>query len=780
MKKISVFFIMFMLFAVMTLADFSYNETGNFDGDYINGFGIFNTQLTDYPSPETRTLSNPFNTPLVSDMDGDGVNEIIVLDNSQIRLFHESDLEIIDAFSIPTTYGRFSNHLVYDIDGDGRNEYIVSGEEVDGEIYIIEYNGTALYLQKNFTDVANTEYADGEILIKCGEVNKCLAVYSSCFSNVGGGGYCTGGRAGNLYGRAFNSTDLGTTALIATDGATSDSTFCFPKVRNMEYANFDSQSSSDSEFIFSAINHHSDSPDTDYLYIEYIDVNSSLGINPQMEISESLGNLLVQTSGTASCDNVLFSGDTLDDNKGAGVAITNALVYNADGINSNGLETIAGFMVDNNEYKIYAYLSNGNILDDFPEVEDADGRMISNVIRANSFPESGTNSDFCVMGYQEENQLIDLTCGSLLSTFGLLNFETIEYSLSIDGLYNITQDYGVLNSIIHATRQSTATTEGNNMDEIANSYGILSLSTSGIGCFNTADCALINIFENPEPDAVVISVDAEKVGRDDLIAMQQTNLWYIDDGYSNSPAIIAEYSINPCLDSVWQLNTSVDVLIKVTDADLDNVAAKAILYLGDDNEQNSGYSINLTTGTIFPFSFVANKTINNGVLEIYGRDTFQPTEEYIIPFSFTVANTGVENGDCITEVTLDANSDGILDSEAEDGNATPLSELLELNEDDNAITNALSSLDSFGLNLGLKALWVLIMVVVGFVILTTKTINNDTVKFWGMIVIETGLLILGGLLGYFGFIIIFTYLVVLVAAVIFYIKSKVTGTVTQN
>ena len=94
MKK-SVLLLILVIFLVIPVA-FSatnYNETGNFDTDYQLGTSIFNSQLN--PATDvtvtSRIVTNPRGIPLVTDLDGDGTNEIIVFDLPLVKLYHDSN-----------------------------------------------------------------------------------------------------------------------------------------------------------------------------------------------------------------------------------------------------------------------------------------------------------------------------------------------------------------------------------------------------------------------------------------------------------------------------------------------------------------------------------------------------------------------------------------------------------------------------------------------------------------------------------------------------------------
>ncbi len=455
------------------------------------------------------------------------------------------------------------------------------------------------------------------MLIKCGAVDKCIIAYAE---DIGAGVPM------RISVTSFNSTGLnsGETLLETQNGG-----FCFPKIRSASYADYDNDGTK--EFIISY--KEFGTTGSEDIYIDYLDVL----LNTTVVIEQTI----LEDAGTDVSDNTCL-------NTNLGKLFTSPLVFDMDASPSNGFETAIGFMTDADKFKIHTWASDGNFLDDFPEIEKGEGIIISNAMRATTFTD-GDNRDICVVGYDNIDGEIDLLCGSLITS---QSPQSNEYTFDISDLHNVTLAYGNWNVHASNAQHSTVLTSGINLNELVVSYGVFEIDQSGAGCGLTGDCSMSLIFENPKPDSVVISVDAEKEGREDLLVMQTDRLWYLDDGFTNTGGNISRYITNPCLDSTWRINTSVEIRVQVTDFDSDQVAAKTILYLDDANEQDSGWTTNQTSGTTFSFSFKANTTIGSGTLRMVGRDTGQPLQNTTLDVSFSVGANGVGFGECETDSGL--------------------------------------------------------------------------------------------------------------------------------
>ena len=606
LKTTPIILFIVLLFLPIVFAD--YTQIGGDDHYFNTETGFFNAQLTDDCSSTditctARTIASPTYIPLVADLDADGTNEIIAFDGATVRLYHDSSLTIIDSFTSGVV-SAITSAITYDVDGDGLVEVIIAG---GNDVEIVEYNGTLIINQSSYLN-ALTGLSSGTpvILLACDGEERCSAVYEEkddgCVPCIQ-----------HLYGASFNSTEV-IDHETTVHTSSSNNNPCLSGFNSMQVADLDGLDGIN-EFVFSFSDYAADR-----FGIISFQLNSSGNIVMKDSVFNSDG-----TTSSSSCDVSNWY-------------VSNSLSYDIDGSSSNGLETAIGFRTGSGDFKIYVYDKNLNFVDDYPELSDGEGIIVSNMMRANAFADTA-NEDFCIMGYQGTAlRRLNLICGSMTSGY-LFSHRDFVYDLPVD--FNVTG----LSLISHATQMSQATTDGNNLDEIVNAYGVWSLDYSFID-------ELELIWQNPKGNSTVIPADAEQNGREDLLMLTSTNLWYIDDGFTNTGGVLSSYTINPCIDRTWKQNTSVTITATVTDADGDDVSARAMLYAGTANQQDSGWSSNFSSGTTFSFSFTANNTASNAWLEIYGRDVENPAENSSISVQFSVATSGAEFGDCITSESI--------------------------------------------------------------------------------------------------------------------------------
>lgn len=719
-----------ILIALMSLSALALEEIPRVGGEnhFSLGTGFFNEQMT-ADTTASRGLTNPSQSPLVADLDGDNINEIIVIDSGNIRLYEGSTLTIVDAYGL-TSDDELSNVFIYDIDGDNRTEIIVA-EAVDEWLHIIEYNVSNFYNQSRF-DLSGLDHVAGaDMVLGCRAEDDCAIFYAD--STTGGGG------ADDIFAVHFNSSSIGSeTSMDTTSWA--NGVACFPGIRALEIEDYDNDGID--EYIISYA--ENDNSAQLAVVILAMDVSSSSSTT-EVDINEDVSSF----SQGLSC--------TLNDRW---FSFTPPLVFDIDGSPSNGMEFVIGIRTDADSYQMRSYESDGDFLDDYPEVIDRDGLIISNVFLMNAFPDTGT-VDFCVLGFNDHSvdpAQTELTCASEQTG------EVIETNVFTGSqLYNISDVANITKYMAHSAQHSTETTDGSNLQELVSTFGIWSLDYSGATCALGGACDMDLIYEIANTEGAVISVDAERVGRDDLIVLRPTNIHYIDDGFTNTGGAISEYVINPCLDSTWQVNTSVGVQITVTDVDGDNVAARAILYDGDSNEQDSGWSANFSSGTTISFGFIANTTVSTGVLTLLARDTGNPTEEDEITLTFSVSSTGVEFGDCTTATTVTAEEE-----DADDGI------LLDESESDNSITTGVNYI-SAATGLSATLIWLLFM---AFLSIGLWQDANRKESAWALGIIalvEVILLIIGALLGFIGTGIIITIVVTSIAVSGLYLRRGATA-----
>lgn len=718
----------------LTLADIEYSNLGDDGTNFQRGTGNFNEFLTDTSTPAysilgSKTIGTQNFYPLVDDLDNDGTYEIILMDGDTIRVYQNNTLDVVTSFDFGTA-GRTSNIITYDIDGDGTKEVIFT--VVTGlDLFILDYDGFNFSVSSGSINMGS-----GEHVLGCKGTDDCAIVSTATLAS----GTATAQKI-NIIG--FNSTLQETTSELIIDTHNGFSSihgnFCLPKFKLLDVSN-------------------------DVYTFSYAHVSASSGDRALMisEVTKS-GSTMTETLSIEHAETTVFSKAGAFDCASENVEIffTAPLVESVSS-SFSGDEIIFGLMDDLDKFKIYTYKSDGSFLDDYPEFEDGEGNIVSNVMLFNAFEDTGI-VDFCVMGHDDSKQELDLVCGS--EDTGETP-TTREYTFSKAGLFNVTDDYQTYNILSHAVQYSEVSTDGTNLNELLTSYGVFRLN-SGIAfgsCELIGDCSMSQIFSNPKGDSVIIPTDYESNGLEDLLILTDTNLYYLDDGFTNTKAQITSYTINPCIDAVWKQNTSVNVQIEVTDIDGDLVNAYASLYDNTPFEINES-SLNASSETTFSFFFTANETITNGLLTLIGQDVENPLESDSIPISFTVANEGVEFGDCST--TSDIELIGVGE------NASIVAEGID---EDNVITTAISSTDeTLNLGLGNNLIWLIIMAVITIVVWTTNTGADSSHKLGIIGIVNVILLIIGTLLGFISTGIIITIVVVAVAIVSLALRNKFTG-----
>jgi len=719
MKKFSLFFlpffILFLIPAAIGSSTTEYNQSGTYETDYHLGQGFWNAQLTDYDIYSAGLDHDLRNPPFLHDLDNDGISELIIHDGDTIRLYQNKTLDILDGINLDALE-RYSNMIIYDVDDDDLAEVIVIEEESE-KLHFYEFNGTSFY-EQNEISLSGLSVTDGEYMIQCKDVEECLVAFTD--------GVDHGASSGNTYVAIFNSTTLGARTQIGTT-APSNGEMCAPNIRHIAISDYDNDAIDEYLVVFGELV----SNNLNTVHMHWINTNKVAWA--AAEVQEIERSISLNLGGSDGC---------VDEN--AGRYFSSPIFFNIDGLNSNGEEAVFAAAYDADEYKMYSYNSDGSFNDDYPETQQADGLLVSNVFIANAFSDTG-RVDFCVAGYDTTDEILDIMCASE-QTGDLI--ETREYFY--DTPNNLTASFRNLNALAHSTKQSTSTTDGNNLDEVITSYGVFSLDEDS--CSILANCDLELLFGSPKTDAATVNLDVEGVGRDDIVAVTSTNVFYIDDRFENQPGEITSYTINPCLDATWKVNTTVQVQIEVTDDEEDTVSARSFLYADEAGEQDSTWSANASSGTTFSFSFTANETSASSILELVGRDTENSDENDTIQLSYSVGSEGVEFGDCSSTVDLV--------SETTTGDA----EITETDLTDNSIRTMMDELVALS-GLGHTLIWLVVMllVAIGIWLVAPHSPSNSHVILGSLVFIEVLLMIIGSFLGFLSIGILVATLIVMVA-----------------
>lgn len=683
-------------YSTINIAITSYNESGNVNNLYQFGVSAFNSQLdpdiVNTLQTTTRVVTDGRKVPLVSDLDGDGVSEIIVLDDRTFSIFQTTTLTFITSFTLDTASGEgFSNILTFDIDDDGLREIIIVAEN-EKELHILEFNNSVLTNQTRFIGINLSAYNfnnapsgdRGEVTIKCSSPERCLMIYGSSTTS----GFAGAPKTINYNAGFFNSSQEGinTSFQQLIDSTGSASVFCQPNIRHMAVADYDADDGgaiapdNQKEFITSNMEVGQSISADEQVNVYWIDILENKSVVLENSVTDTRSGAFLSTvnpSDAYTCDNTAIAQNT---NAGgadfpvfASFYVTSPLVSDFSSV--NGLETIIGIGLDEDEFIMIAFDKDGNNLGRFPNVifGDSEGIMISNTFQADIFDDSST--DFCTIGFNGDatilglgiSQAITLTCGSLLDDFN--GQDTMEFRFNKAGFFNLSLAYDTHDKIAHSINAD----QTNTGDEILTAYGVFEADTTTCSILNNCDLNLI--FQQPKitNNPIVISTDGvDRFGSEDLIILTDLNLFYLDDGASNQPisewcgedgsvtGSCSKYVINPCITSIWKQNTTVQIIVTPDDDEDDLTAVRARIYSGDSNVQDSGF-INISSGQEFTISvnnvtstnFIANKTGGGFFIVLDAVDIAEnPNDIETVTKTFSVAGSGVETFDCTTSAVV--------------------------------------------------------------------------------------------------------------------------------
>ena len=773
-----------ILFLFCTLAHGTYTQVGNTKSDYTNDKGRFNLVLREnegWIQSSTAIITEAHSPPLVSDLDGDGTNEIIVIDQHTLKIFQGNTLNAVGSYSIPHTLGgNYSNLITYNIDGDNFTE-IIFVHENDRRLHIIEFNSSHTTLQKNFSiiDTKNgytAKLTAGNVVIGCGETEECMIGMAQ---NIGGGGGNT------VISMAFDSNGKGNSTLIGSTG-----TMCFPFIRSMAIGDVDLDG--EKEYFYTYWNDNGGAFGDVITVGMRVNTSATYGspFNMLTKIDDRAGNFYGAGSGCRTqipvgTGHIYF-----------GNAFTSPIIFNADTTTSGGeWEIFVGMITGNtgDTVNIFGYENGGNDRTSFKTFPDStEGNVVSNLVKINHIEDTGSEDgqkqcadgtdrcDVCMMAYDIMDAGITddglrLICGSLLSEESHIWGEYDDSEENIQNFGKPSVKYGSYEFMIHASQQSNQVNTGTHLgDEIITPYGVFFLHPPDYDYLIVSykDGWLERIFDIPIINATIIMADIQnEPDYADMLVISSDadNMAYIDDQYTNTGGEVVQVCVNPCTDGTWKLNTTVQISVTVDDADrLDLVSGKASIYSGESYEQSSDWTINSSQGTTFTFgNFVANQTTSNGVFKGFGRDNFDPTKISEKNYTFSVSNNGLEYGDCQSCETFVLTTDPTPDDTTTTTSPVPPNPT-------NAVTSALDTFLDTGI--GYLGMWLIIMVAVAFGIWVGGSALEPSLTFGIVIFAEFLLVILGFLFGFISFGVLLVLIIISLAIVSMTLRRMFTGT----
>ena len=515
--------------------------SGN-DGTYKLGKGFFNSALVD-SNVMIKNLDGVY-APLVYDLDGDGVSEIIVLDDSgRLYLYNHYTLDVLSSHLVT---GGADSFTVVNLNGEGIKVLTWDSDDIN----FISWDGSI------WNETSHFDF--GGINLKCNEDNGVCAVF------ISGPVTCdptSPYSVGKIWAKGFNSSHSGIEEILYNSGILS--VVCFSSFKGGGgVIDYDGLGNKEIAYTFGIVKSSTS------VCSGLLTVNANLSISV---VKSSLGCVAGAYSGL-DC----FEGSAERQCSRVMDTFNQPVVIDVSG--DNIPDVTFGYQPSLNTFKICSFYKEGGLIDCFPEITTADGELISNVFTGTFFPDTATGQrekNVCTLGYSAVNGEIDLLCASKHRNTPFIP-ESDEFTYNI-----IPWDFNISGKVenrISYSGQQSERLEGfqnYNIDEIITPYGVFSLDFSGGN-------QLRGEFPNPYGSATVLSVDVESVNREQLIILTNTNLILINDNWVNQNAFFDAGSvIDPCLDGTWALDTPVHLQVKVKDPENDLVSARALLYFGE-------------------------------------------------------------------------------------------------------------------------------------------------------------------------------------------------------
>ena len=630
MKKILILTFLFVLITSLVNADYSYIG----QEDYFLGKSQF---IGVEPTKSYDLCTNPRLNPISADLDNDGKKEIAALCDGSINLYNysEGDLDVIDGIYTGDT--EWSDWIAYDIDGDSQKELILSGK-----YWLMVYswdNGTLT--RDTLIDISPTGAVDTFII--CKAANKCMMFWSD-FQGIGS-------TTTYIRGIPFTASALLTGEMVtldATGGGATLEGFCFPDIRNAAIG--DMTGDKEDEYIIVYLEARAGS-NIDHVHVGYIQTFANNSVSTMgHEVIES-AHIFTDSSGSCTSADVRKK-------------ISGGLVGNFDGKGGNGDEVITAIMTGDETFKLYAYNLDEGQITTHPTVLNGNGYLISNPFMMNVFPDTDRDQDYCVLGFDDSNNRLDLVCGSVRTDEPV---RTRQFYFNNPDFYPSDSEYDFPSRLVHSLDDFELFYNDNNgiinPDELLTTYGIFYICDYPQHKYNLlATGELCEVLKLDEGESSVIADDYQRNGRADIILISEDMVGYYDDDFINrKPRIEGAFEFNPCLTQrTIENDTFVGIKFTAFDEENDPVTGWASLYADDPNEQNTS-KVTVNSGSLISLSAFELRANQTGVytLRLYVYDEVHNTTPTTLDYTFTVDVEGERyNGGCIDTGTIDPIEEG--------------------------------------------------------------------------------------------------------------------------
>jgi hypothetical protein len=647
----------------------TYPYVGGQSQNYLTGtYATLEGELQDNSnvgSKISRTVGDIRGVPLVEDLDGDGIKEIIVLSGNSVQIYL-TNLSIAAQYplNLTATYSTFP--YIYDIDNDNNKEVLMASS--DGGLWILEYNSTNLNVQ-TYSKVSGftTPVTMG---IACSRTDKCAV-----FHPIGSYAVNPTLRVSTFDSLGWNDTNQDPTGGIGNGYA------CLPQDRRI--LTYDYNSDGDDDYVVAYAEYNYISLDSSVIYWYTHDDNGEItatqlgggGAQPMWDIGPE--------SPSGSCDDVyrrpsLITSPTLFNEGGAEVVWWSQQSDEGE-VTLQSYSTSASKAVDN----VLTYFG-GTIFG------------ISNPFQTQFVGTDDDDGDVCQVFFRSDTNETGIRCYTDSPPFGISNNEAVIYAATAD--FTTDYDYEKPYMISHSIEAQTEFERGVNPDELLTPYGILQVQ------FPTAGISM-NPFEtlldfSGQGAARWISVDFDNDGIQSLLGATNNNLIIIGDIAFNPPPSITqiELSSTSCFTNGYSVNSTITVTTTITDNVADIVRSVATPYFGTDNEFSVS-SINSTPPATLITPFFANDTATPMTLRVSAYDFEEQTD--IEEISVSVLSSGIYSTDCTRTVSF----------------ATPTSineSVAAINAQRAAGNDAISSTANFASDttgLGTAPLWYLVIII---------------------------------------------------------------------